>query len=76
MNFRRLDVYQLAIRFIPVAARIYFGDARGSAMECAAIVDAAHVLESIDHGTQLDAIELLDRVVRMLSRLCLERQAL
>ena len=51
------------------AARVY-AIARGSAMESAAILDALmalHVIESDHHGK---GIELLERVVAMLTRLC------
>jgi len=49
----------------------YYGDARGSAMECAAIVDAARELDAIDAPTQGSAIEVLGSIVRMLSKMCL-----
>jgi four helix bundle protein len=54
----------------PDAAR-HFAIARGSAMECAAIVDALRVLEAIDEKEHLIAVDLLTEVVKMLSKLCL-----
>ncbi len=110
MNFRKLEVYQLAIRFLPTAAefassmppgfssfadqlrraslsiplniaegsgktterdqRHYYANARGSAMECGAIVDACLVLEFIEPEQGERANELLTSVVRMLSKMC------
>jgi four helix bundle protein len=50
------------------AAR-HFGIARGSAMECAAIVDAFQVLGAIDDSMYRSAIDLLERTVSMLTKL-------
>ena len=52
-----------------VAAR---GDAiaRDSAMECAAVLDALAVLNLIDRGSHERGIELLERIVAMLTKLC------
>ncbi|MFL5443023.1 MAG: four helix bundle protein, partial [Myxococcales bacterium] len=44
--------------------------ARGSAMECAALMDLLAVLEVIDPETKDRAAEILERVVAMLTRLC------
>src|SRR5436305_3591862 len=44
--------------------------ARGSAMECAAALDALLVLKVIDDVAHDRGIELLGRVVAMLTRLC------
>ncbi len=44
--------------------------ARGSAMECAAILDALHILTLIDAPTHGKGTELLERIVAMLTRLC------
>ena len=49
------------------AARTY---ARGSAMECAAILDALRTLEIIDADRHRHGLELLERIVAMLTRLC------
>ena len=51
------------------AARCY-GIARGSAMECAAIFDALSVLQVVDPDRHRRAIELLARIVAMLTKLC------
>jgi four helix bundle protein len=44
--------------------------ARGSAMECAAVLDALKVLKVIEAPTHQRGIELLERIVAMLTRLC------
>jgi four helix bundle protein len=51
------------------AARTY-AIARGSAMECAAVLDALLVLKVVDAETHRRGIELLERVVAMLTKLC------
>ena len=51
------------------AARAY-AIARGSAMECAAIFDALRTLEIIDADRHRRGLELLERIVAMLTRLC------
>ena len=51
------------------AARTY-AIARGSAMECAAILDALRTLEIIDPDRHRRGRELLERIVAMLTRLC------
>jgi four helix bundle protein len=111
MNYRKLEAYRLAIRFLPIAARIigsiprgfgdladqlrrastsvplniaegsgkttarnrkrYYADARGSAMECAAIVDSCVAFEFIEEDLAKRAIELLTSEVRLLSKICL-----
>jgi len=50
------------------AARAY-AIARGSAMECAAVLDALLVLKVVDSTTKQRAEELLERVVAMLTKL-------
>ena len=51
------------------AARIY-AIARGSAMECAAVLDTLQVLKALDASTHERGCELLGRIVAMLTRLC------
>ena len=51
------------------AARGY-AIARGSAMECAAILDALAVLKLIDRGSHERGVALLERIVAMLTKLC------
>lgn len=108
--FERLDVYQRAIEFLVVVARIiselpsgnasltdqlrraalsvpvnvaegvgrssapdrrrHYAIARGSAMECAAILDACRVLQLASPDLLADGRSLLLRVVQMLSKMC------
>jgi four helix bundle protein len=110
VNFRKLTVYQIAIRFLPLAAAIadslsprytamadqlrraslsvplniaegsgkstgpdqrrFYTIARGSAMECAAIIDACHALSLIEPSRAEEADQLLLSIVRMLSKMC------
>jgi four helix bundle protein len=51
------------------AAR-HFAIARGSAMECAAVLDVLRVLGALDEEEYRRATELLARVVAMLTKLC------
>ena len=51
------------------AARTY-AIARGSAMECAAVLDALFVLKVVNAATKQRGDELLERIVGMLTRLC------
>ena len=44
--------------------------ARGSAMECAAIMDALRVLTVVDERQHAEAADLLARLVAMLTKLC------
>ena len=52
------------------AARTY-AIARGSAMECAAVMDALLLLKVVHSTRHQRGIELLERVVAMLTKLCL-----
>ena len=110
MNFRKLEVYQFAVKFLPLAARFadgmpsrhasfadqlrrasfsislniaegsgkttgpdqrrFYAMARGSAMECAAIFDAGIALGLIEADAAEEANQLLESVVRMLSKMC------
>ena len=110
LTHEKLDVYQCAVQFLALSARLldglpagnsvladqlkraalsiplniaegtgkssepdrrrYYGIARGSAMECGALLDAARVLglgtaDSLDNGKAL-----LVRIVSMLSKMC------
>ena len=109
MNFRKPDVYQAAVRFLPLAAAIadslppryasladqlrraslsiplniaeesgkrsgpdqrrFYAIARGSAMECAAILDACTALALIEQPRAEEADQLLLSTVRMLSKM-------
>ena len=108
--FERLDVYQRAIEFLVVVARIiselpggnasltdqlrraalsvpvnvaecvgrssapdrrrHYAIARGSAMECAAILDACRVMQLASPDLLAEGRSLLLRVVQMLSKMC------
>ncbi len=112
MNYRDLDVYRLAVQFLPIAAetasalprkyaalgdqirraslsislniaegsgktsgpdqRRFYAMARGSAMECGAVIDACVALNMIGPDRATDANDLLLSVVRMLSKMCRE----
>ena len=48
-------------------ARRFYGIARGSALECAAMMDALVALEIVAEGEVATCVELLDRVVAMLT---------
>ena len=50
-------------------AKRYYGIARGSALECAAILDAFAALEFVPPTELPPRIELLERIVSMLSRM-------
>ena len=50
--------------------RRHYAIARGSAMECAAILDACRVLQLASPGLLADGRSLLLRVVQMLSKMC------
>jgi four helix bundle protein len=109
-GFEKLDVYQRAVEFLAVAARLvqelppgqqpladqlkgaalsvpvnvaegvgrtsaadrrrHYAIARGSAMECAAILDACRILEIAATGLVRQGRSLLIRVVSMLTRMC------
>ena len=51
------------------AARTY-AIARGSAMECAAVLDALNTVKLVDSARHRRGIELLERIVAMLTKLC------
>jgi four helix bundle protein len=110
MNYRKLDVYEKAVLFLPIAAEIaarlpqqyaalgdqvrrasvsiplniaegsgkatgpdqrrFYAMARGSAMECGAIVDACVALKLVNPAVTGVADELLSAVVQMLSKMC------
>jgi four helix bundle protein len=55
------------------AARTY-AIARGSAMECAAILDTLEVSGVVSERDRTDGIALLERIVAMLTRLCRKDQ--
>jgi four helix bundle protein len=50
--------------------RRFYAMARGSAMECAAIIDACQALSLLDQSRAQEADQLLLSAVRMLSQMC------
>jgi four helix bundle protein len=48
----------------------HYAIARGSAMECGAIYDAALALKLVDEATAARAEDLIARIVGMLTRMC------
>ncbi len=50
-------------------ARRFYGIARGSALECAAILDALGTLGFLQEDELLEAATLLERIVSMLTRM-------
>ena len=64
-----LNIAEGAGRISDADAARHYAIARGSAMECAAIVDALLVLEAIDGMRHTSAVELLGRVVAMLTKM-------
>ena len=109
MSYEKLDVYQCAIEFLGIAARVierlprgysvladqlrrasfsmplniaegagkrsrvdcrrYFDSARGSAMECGAVVDVCIKLDLLPREMLAPGKQVLERIVSMLTRL-------
>jgi four helix bundle protein len=65
-----LNIAEGAGRTSGADAARHYAIARGSAMECAAIMDALQVLSVVDDAQHAKAVELVARVVAMLTRLC------
>jgi four helix bundle protein len=65
-----LNIAEAAGRTGPADAARGYAIARGSAMECAAVLDALLILKVVDAKTHQRGCELLERVVAMLTRLC------
>ena len=65
-----LNIAEAQGRSSPGEAARAYAIARGSAMECAAIIDAARVLNVVSADNATKGQALLVRVVRMLSKLC------
>ena len=64
-----LNIAEAAGRMTPADASRHYAIARGSAMECAAIVDALQILAVLDEPSYSRATELLERLVAMLTKL-------
>jgi len=65
-----LNIAEAAGRTTEADGARHYAIARGSAMECPAIVDALHVLRFIDDAAHAEAIELVARVAAMTTKLC------
>ena len=64
-----LNIAEAAGRTGPADAARTYAIARGSAMECAAVLDALRVLGVVDAEDYHRGIELLERIVAMLTKL-------
>ena len=65
-----LNIAEAAGRTSEADARRHYAIARGSAMECAAVLDVIRALEVLQDEQHRQLSELLARVVAMLTRLC------
>jgi four helix bundle protein len=65
-----LNIAEGAGRSSEADAARHFAIARGSAMDCAAVLDVARVVGGLADDRHRQAIELLARVVAMLTKLC------
>ena len=65
-----LNIGEAAGRASQADGARHYAIARGAAMECAAIVDALHILSDLDDNKRERASELLARIVAMLTKLC------
>ncbi len=68
--FVPLNIAEAAGRATEADGARHYAIARGSAMECAAIVDALHVLGLANDQEHAEAVELLARIVAMSTKLC------
>jgi four helix bundle protein len=65
-----LNIAEAAGRTSEADVARHYAIARGSAMECAAIVDALHVLQLVEDDAHTEAIGLVARIVAMTTKLC------
>jgi len=65
-----LNIAEGAGRTGPADLRRHYAIARGSAMECAAILDACRILDLVEASRIEEGRALLERIVRMLSKMC------
>jgi four helix bundle protein len=65
-----LNIGEGAGKATPADQTKHYVIARGSAMECGAIFDAAVVLKLVDDATAARADELVTRIVGMLTKMC------
>ena len=65
-----LNIGEAAGRASEADAARHFAIARGSAMECAAVLDVMYTLELVAESQHREANDLLARVVAILTKLC------
>lgn len=65
-----LNIAEGAGKTTPEDQRRYYAIARGSSMECGAILDACRVLKLVETEKADKGKELLVRIVGMLTRMC------
>ncbi len=65
-----LNIAEATGRTTKLDNKRHFAIARGSALECAAVMDACFILGLIDKTTLVKRKELLIAIVSMLSKLC------
>jgi four helix bundle protein len=65
-----LNIAEGAGRPTPIDAARFYGIARGSAMECGAILDAFAAIGGGDKVSLDEALGLVVRIVEMLSKMC------
>jgi four helix bundle protein len=65
-----LNIAEAAGRTTQADGGRHYAIARGAAMECAAIIDAMHVLRIIDDPSHVQASAVLARIVAMTTKLC------
>jgi four helix bundle protein len=65
-----LNIAEAAGRTTEADAARHDAIARGSAMECAAIIDSLHVWSAMDDSQRTQALDLIGRIVAMRTRLC------
>jgi four helix bundle protein len=66
-----LNIAEGAGRVTKMDAARHHSIARGSAMESASLIDAIHVAKPIDEVKHLRAMELVERMVQMLTKMCM-----
>ena len=65
-----LNIAEAAGRNTQADAARHYAIARGSAMECAALIDSLRVLDILDESRHAHALQLVARIVAMLTKLC------
>ncbi len=70
LDHEKLDVYQCSIEYLALSVQVIETLPRGSAMECAAILDVLNVLKIIQPPLFDEGKQLLHRIVSMLTKMC------